>query len=148
MITKDIALSLRPGQILYHKTLRNADKTPLRARVNGKVKTWKTRPTEFRIPMKHGLKECFYITDNPNWDGNAADWVLTEEEALNKHPLAVGDKVEKTMGVRLTGTVVPRFPWGNSTDGTYKAPASTDVAVEWDDGTRGYIHPAFLKRVA
>lgn len=38
MITKQIALSLRSGTILYHRTLRNADKTPLRARVNGKVK--------------------------------------------------------------------------------------------------------------
>jgi len=47
---------LRIGQVIEHKTLKNADGTPLRARVNGKMKVWKTRPHEFQLPMKHGLK--------------------------------------------------------------------------------------------
>jgi hypothetical protein len=33
-----------------------------RCRRNGKTKTWKTRPGEFRIPVKCGLYEYFYIT--------------------------------------------------------------------------------------
>lgn len=39
------------------------------ARVNGKCKTWKTRPDEFRLPMKYGLYECFYIDNS-----NAHEW--------------------------------------------------------------------------
>ena len=32
-----------------------------RWRRNGKTKTWKTRPTEFRIPVKYGLYDYGYI---------------------------------------------------------------------------------------
>lgn len=64
MITKESALTANNFE---HISLKNADKTPLRARRNGKTKTWKTRPEEFKIPAKHGLKECFYI-DNNNCD--------------------------------------------------------------------------------
>ena len=70
MITKDIATSLTHGQILHHMAFRNADGTPVRVRVNGVCKTWKTRPTEFRLPVKHGLKDCLYITPE-----NANNWV-------------------------------------------------------------------------
>ena len=31
-------------------------------RRNGKTKLWKTRPTEYRIPVKHGLLDHDYIT--------------------------------------------------------------------------------------
>jgi hypothetical protein len=34
----------------------------VRIRRNGQTKTWKTRPNDFRIPVKYGLRECFYIT--------------------------------------------------------------------------------------
>jgi hypothetical protein len=63
--------TLRHGQVIEHRTLKNSDGTPLRARVNGAMKTWKTRPGEFLLPMKHGLRDCFYIDHR-----NAADWVL------------------------------------------------------------------------
>lgn len=33
-----------------------------RARRNGKTKTWKTRPGEFRIPIKVGFRTHGYIT--------------------------------------------------------------------------------------
>jgi hypothetical protein len=56
-------------QEFQHKTLKNADKTPVRCRVNGKCKTLKTRPDFFELPVKHGLKQCFYITPN-----NANEW--------------------------------------------------------------------------
>lgn len=69
MITKEIALTLHRGQTLYHKKLRNADGTPTRCRVNGKCQTWKTRPSEFKLPVKYGLKTCFYITES-----NAEEW--------------------------------------------------------------------------
>lgn len=72
MINKAIALSLHYGQILHSKTTKNRDGTPMRVRVNGKVRTWKTRPDDFQIPVKHGLRNCGYV-DNCDVR-NAADW--------------------------------------------------------------------------
>jgi hypothetical protein len=35
-------------------------------RRNGQTKLWKTRPDDFRIPVKCGLKSCGYLTqDSP-----------------------------------------------------------------------------------
>lgn len=36
--------------------------SPITLRRNGKTKVWKTRPGEFRIPVKYGLKGTGYIT--------------------------------------------------------------------------------------
>jgi hypothetical protein len=69
MISKSQAVEAKRRQIFHHVTLKNADGTPARCRVNGKCKTWKTRPNEFSLPVKYGLKECFYITEV-----NAASW--------------------------------------------------------------------------
>lgn len=66
MITKQQAMTERE---FHHTTAKNADGTPLRCRANGKCKTWKTRPDEFRLPVKYGLKQCFYITED-----NANEW--------------------------------------------------------------------------
>lgn len=74
MVTLEQIQSLHHGQILEHVTLKNADNTPLRARKNGNVKTWKTRPGEFMAPFKHGLKQCFYITQD-----NAGQWSIPGE---------------------------------------------------------------------
>lgn len=57
--------------ILCHKVLKNNDGTALRCRVNGKIKTWKTRPNDFQLPVKHGLRDCFYINQN-----TIGDWYL------------------------------------------------------------------------
>ncbi len=62
---------LRHGDELWHKEATNADGTPLRARVTGGLVTWKTRPEEFRLPVKHGLRECFYITQE-----NCGEWAI------------------------------------------------------------------------
>lgn len=32
-----------------------------RVRRNGQTKTWKTRPGEFQIPVKAGLRSCAYL---------------------------------------------------------------------------------------
>jgi D-hexose-6-phosphate mutarotase len=32
-------------------------------RSNGQCKTWKTRPSEFRLPIKHGLYDYSYLTE-------------------------------------------------------------------------------------
>lgn len=69
MITRSQAVSLKYRDTLQHRTLKNADGTPVRCRVNGECKTWKTRPAEFCLPVKRGLTACFYITDE-----SAEDW--------------------------------------------------------------------------
>jgi len=73
MITKQQATLLRYRQELYHTTERNADGTALRCRVNGPIKTWKTRPQEWRLPVKYGLRKCFYIDHS-----NAEEWLLDD----------------------------------------------------------------------
>jgi hypothetical protein len=65
MITKDIAMKLTHGTILHHVTEKNADGTPVRVRITGQCKTWKTRPNDFRIPWKYGLY-CYGYVDQDN----------------------------------------------------------------------------------
>ena len=56
----------------YHINMVNkSDKQPLRVRRNGATKTWKTRPDEFRIPVKYGLYEYAYITQD-----NCNEWTI------------------------------------------------------------------------
>lgn len=65
MITLDQAVALKHGAILHHMYQTQGGsrlKSPLRVRVTGQCKTWKTRPGEFRIPVKHGLRESGEIT--------------------------------------------------------------------------------------
>lgn len=85
MITKDIAVSVRGH--LYHVTARNADGTALRAKVNGRCQTWVTKPDDFKLPVKHGLKNCFYITPS-----NASEW-LTEDPTLPRVEPTIPDKL-------------------------------------------------------
>lgn len=47
-------------------------------RRNGATKTWKTRPAEFRVPIKYGLKECSYLDQ-----GNARHFHAAEDCPLN-----------------------------------------------------------------
>lgn len=61
------------AQKFEHVSAKNADNTPVRARRNGKTQTWKTRPLEFRIPVKYGLKQCFNITPE-----NADEWNVVD----------------------------------------------------------------------
>ena len=71
MITLEQAKKLKHGDTLHHMSVKNADGTPARCRVNGKIKLWKTRPNEFRLPVKHGLRDCFYLGLD-----NADSWEL------------------------------------------------------------------------
>ena len=71
MITKEQAVSLPLGTTLEHVRAKNADKTPMRCRIMGKCKVWVTRPKEFKLPVKHGLRSSFYIEPS-----NAELWVV------------------------------------------------------------------------
>ena len=49
-------------------------------RRNGKTQTWKTRPGEFRIPVKHGLRNYDSITNSD------VDRVHTREDCPLNNP--------------------------------------------------------------
>ena len=63
MITIEQAMSAKHGDVFHLKDEKNADGTPVRWRVMGKVKTWKSRPNEFMIPVKNGMYRHGYITE-------------------------------------------------------------------------------------
>jgi len=68
-----VALGALGWGTVYHRRLRNADGTALRARVNGKAKTWKTRPDEWYLSLKYGLRDCFKIGPH-----DAHEWTTVE----------------------------------------------------------------------
>ncbi len=78
MITLEEAKNLSYRETLYHVSNRNADGSPQRWRVNGKVKTWKRDQSRVQVPIKHGLYDYDYLTEH---ELNLV--CLTEEEALN-----------------------------------------------------------------
>lgn len=55
----------------YHVSLLDSRKQPLKCRRNGQTKTWKTRPNEFKIPVKYGLYEYGYIDES-----NCNEWTI------------------------------------------------------------------------
>lgn len=63
-LTTGQAKSLKYGQWIYIIGWYNADGSPQHCKVTGKVQTWKTRPNEFRVPVKRGLYETGEITHN------------------------------------------------------------------------------------
>jgi len=63
MITLEQAKNLKPGDILHHNRNKNADGSCQRWRVNGKVKTWKSRPEMVRVPLKYGLRRYDSLTE-------------------------------------------------------------------------------------
>lgn len=79
MITIDDTKQLKHGDILYHVQHQNRDGTPARWKVNGKVKFWKTRPNDFRIPVKRGLYQFDYVTHK-----EAELVCLDEKEAMEE----------------------------------------------------------------
>lgn len=68
-VTKQIAIT---ANTFTHITALKKDNSPLTVRRNGKTQLWKTRPNDFKVPVKYGLYEYFYITqDNCNeWNVN------------------------------------------------------------------------------
>lgn len=60
MVTKEQAVNARYRQEFYTK---GQNGKVYKVRVSGKCQTWKTRPEEFRLPVKYGLHESRAITD-------------------------------------------------------------------------------------
>jgi hypothetical protein len=78
-LTLEQAKHLRHGQTLYTPGYFNADGTVQRWRVNGVPKTWKTQPGRVQVPIKHGLREHWYV-DETNLHG----FTLEEPPAKKK----------------------------------------------------------------
>lgn len=70
-LTYEQAVALRHGDILHHVNKCNSDGTPMRVRVTGKCQTWKTRPGEFKLPVKYGMYESGYLTA-----ANRTEWYV------------------------------------------------------------------------
>lgn len=79
MITKSQAVEMGMEghyRYLYNPWIKNKNGSFTSIRVNGRCKIWKTRPMEFRLPIKIGYRGYSYITHQ-----NAVDFYLTQEEA-------------------------------------------------------------------
>ena len=57
------AKQLKQGQWVYHVTKKNADGTPMRAKVTS-IKTWKRSPERVEVRVKRGLYEYATFTEN------------------------------------------------------------------------------------
>jgi len=71
-MTKQDAMTLRHFHAVDPKR-SNADGTPMRVRANGACKIWKTRPEDFRLPVKHGLYSYGYIDQDTKGDWAPGD---------------------------------------------------------------------------
>ena len=58
-VTRDEALTAN----MFHYEPGETDRRTERWRRNGATKTWKTRPAEFRVPIKYGLRGYSYLTE-------------------------------------------------------------------------------------
>lgn len=65
------AINELEGKRFWHRSLTDSRGFPMKCHSNGKLKTWKTRPNDFQLPVKYGIRQCFYITPS-----NHKDWVI------------------------------------------------------------------------
>lgn len=83
MVTLEQALTARDfheNGCTRHVGPRGGVKETVRSwRRNGATQTWKTRPGEFRVPIKWGLK-----TYGQLWHYNASEWHTAEECPLRE----------------------------------------------------------------
>ena len=66
MITKEQAMTARRFK---HVSAKDSKGNPIQCRASGKCKTWKTRDADFKLPVKYGLYQSFYIEPS-----NAHEW--------------------------------------------------------------------------
>lgn len=81
-INRDTIRDIGHGTTLYHRFFINADGSPVRARVTGKVRTWVRNPGYFEIPWKHGMRTHGKVTPD-----DAGDWTTVEPAGVDKATL-------------------------------------------------------------
>jgi len=92
MITKEQAIALGNGTLCseihcetIHKCKRTVDPRSgvkeyiVRVRIGGRCQTWKTRPHEFRLPVKYRGYEAAITRDNAEWFHLAQDCPINKE---------------------------------------------------------------------
>ncbi len=81
MITKEQAIALRHGDVIYDSRYKLSNNRPAKWRVNGAMKLWKQSPKRFELPIKQGIYNYGYLTNH-----TAVGFCLTEEEAIRGRP--------------------------------------------------------------
>lgn len=71
---------------------------------------------------------------------------------ISNSKFPAGSVVEKSMGVRIVGRVLDRFPARSEySDGSYREPTDRErasaVPVQWCDGSIGWIADCYLRRI-
>lgn len=89
MMTKQQAMACQHGQEIHYTGRHECTRTVgpkggetvnvTRCRPSGRCQVWKTRPLEFRLPVKHGLYESGEVTHL-----NCLDFHLASECPLNR----------------------------------------------------------------
>ncbi len=74
MITKEQAVALRYREVIHQGTCNRTvgpkggvQESVVKWRVNGAAKVWTTRPDEFLVPLKHGLRHYSYLTETNDY---------------------------------------------------------------------------------
>lgn len=101
-IALEEAKNLSLGDILHHKTAKNADGTPMRFKVNGQVKTWKKDKDRVRVPLKRGMYEYSYLTED-NLDNFS---FASEKTRKDVHRIIQMPKLLKGTRVKLKSKVI------------------------------------------
>jgi hypothetical protein len=111
MITKEQALTLSYGDNLYFTELFKMDNAYLdskgimrsighfecggkvrQVRVSGKLKTWKTRPNDWKLPVKYGMYENAYIGTVEGCE-DPTRFFMSEQEASQGLPPAIKGRI-------------------------------------------------------
>ena len=124
------AKGLRVGQIVYVIDQHNANGTPMKAKVSGRVRTWVTKPEKVQVPIKHGLRDSSYITET-----NLKTFTLTI-------PATIKPQLSKEHVIRVFGkagwiTQPGTYrTWTGASDKAHKdtSPYSVSRVVQGSDG--------------
>lgn len=82
-MTREEAELISKGDLLYHRSARQAGgREPSRAKVTS-IKKWVRDPSRIEIGLKHGLRDTFRIgpADLPNWFRTSAEALHNSDQA-------------------------------------------------------------------
>lgn len=106
---KITAYNCHSANTFYHRTeryksrKRGVEGAPYQARRNGATKTWKSRPGEFKIPIKIGFKSYGYIDQN-----NADEWSTVPD--FREREAAAAEEARKRQLSTIQNGPVQRDP--------------------------------------
>ncbi len=89
MITIGQVKRIKWGSYIYLIGTYDADGSPAKAKVSGVPQFWKTRPKDFKLPVKRGLYDHGYVTQD-----NAARFTLKRPK--DRKPAAKPKKMLRT----------------------------------------------------